>query len=184
MEPYLKLSFDNNIRYFVNEKKRTVTCVLNAKFTEAPRYTFPYGIPEYTLCDKIKGVGVAKCAEGDTFNADFGKSIARARAEIDAYMNANRYIEKYKEALEKSIHSLDNFISKSYNYAVHNLSYIDKKVSCLYDKHDYEMNPSKGTNNEGANDFFLNANACPGNDVGCNNNDFVIPISVKRKKSL
>lgn len=71
-------------KYFVNEEKRTVACVL-----------------EFNSCaDEIYGTitGIAKCSEADEFDEAKGKIIANTRAHIEYH---NEVIAIRKRKLER-----------------------------------------------------------------------------------
>lgn len=61
-------------KYIVNEKKRTVVCLIYTK-------------DEPFVNDYNKGFlvfrGIAKCNENDEFNVEFGKELAKKRALMD-----------------------------------------------------------------------------------------------------
>lgn len=91
------------IRYYVNEKKRTVSAVLggvgeNVKGDALKYYfkgsgyfikPFPY-IQSFYINDKY--VGVAKCHPDDAFDVETGKEIAKAKCLSKYYRDRDRAV--------------------------------------------------------------------------------------------
>ena len=120
-----KISFDSSeTRFFVNEKKRTVVCMLNGHLN-TPSWTMGAYVNEAW----IKSYGVAKCSPEDTFDVERGKRIAMAKAENRAYLDALKLIEPYIENMEAYIAAYANFNGKVYRTCAHNSEYIDR-LSC------------------------------------------------------
>ena len=72
----IKLSFiKESTKYFVNEKKGTVVCVVEACLYVPNSYDGPIFINNTS----IKSTGVAKCHVVDFFNEERGKRIALAK---------------------------------------------------------------------------------------------------------
>ena len=75
-----KLSFlKNKAQFFVNEKKRIVSCVVEGELQSPYNWNSSVSIGYPTL----KGTGVATCKDGDVFDVERGKRIALAVAEND-----------------------------------------------------------------------------------------------------
>ena len=110
--------FENNtIKYRVNEEKKTVTAI--AKFYMLDN-VFENEIPCFTT------VGVAKLKDGDKFDVNIGKKIARAKAEKEAFI-------KYKVGSLKAIKRLEmvkkiaeNTVSKMNKCIEHQKEYLSK----------------------------------------------------------
>ena len=62
-------------KYIVNEKKRTVVCLV---YVKNERFVNAYNSDE---CMVFRGI--AKCNDGDDFNAEFGKKLAKKRALVE-----------------------------------------------------------------------------------------------------
>ena len=98
--PKIKLSFEDE-KYYVNEKKGTVTCTI-VTFVRSRRYDYDPML--YTdrsgnkdFMPEFKTVGVARFnPEDDPKNWDIetGKRIAESRAKSKAYAKCQRYLEK------------------------------------------------------------------------------------------
>ena len=71
-----------NNTYYINEEKKTVVCRTESKFDD---------------CDPIVRFGIAKCSPDDTFDEEFGRSLARKRAVLEATEKINNIIKSYGE---------------------------------------------------------------------------------------
>lgn len=112
--------------YFVNEKKKCVTCRLNffikcnafAKvvFNSARDYLGPVG------CEVI---GVAKMHPDDKFDVEIGKKVARAKAESLAYKKVADYFTEYIQLYYNKITMpMLEFMGKADYVIDHNNEYI------------------------------------------------------------
>ena len=115
-----KLSFDKTqIKFFVNEKKRTVTCTIVAELLT------PFDTWNTIPNTYINGVGVAKCCEEDTFDVERGKRIAMAKAENNAYKKSVNYLEPFTKELLNTIYEIGTYAEKAGEYLAHNEDYIE-----------------------------------------------------------
>ena len=73
----------------------------------------------------FRGIGIAKCLEGDIFDEERGKRIALAKAENDAYDKASNYLCEYLDEMSKLTMLIFNFIEKAGRHEAHNLDYIE-----------------------------------------------------------
>ena len=71
-----------NNTYYINEEKKTVVCRTEGKFAD---------------CGPIVRFGIAKCSPDDTFDEEFGRSLARKRAVLEATEKINNIIKSYGE---------------------------------------------------------------------------------------
>ena len=111
----IKLRFLESPRFYVNEAKRKVTCVLVGYLDN----------PDILFCDEIKGVGTSTCHEDDEFNINVGKRIAYCKAENNAYKKAkNLVLERLSKTLKNSM-LYSKFIEKTHATVDHNVNYID-----------------------------------------------------------
>lgn len=129
MKNYFKVSFnsdkyDTTTKFYVNEKKRTVVCVLEG-FLNVPEYRNGVWVDN----KYFKAYGVAKCSPEDTFDAERGKRIAMAKAENQIYLDALRHIEPYVNNMNDVISAFVKFNEKVYRTCAHNEDYIDR-LSC------------------------------------------------------
>lgn len=121
----IKLSFDDSqTRYFVNKKKKSVTCIMRAYLLSCCNGI--YMANEYPFrFEDVKGVGVAKCSSEDVFDENLGKSMARVRAESDAYLIATRILKRTEEKVKVLISAIKKFDTKAFTCMAHNDDYVD-----------------------------------------------------------
>lgn len=124
----IKLSFDNErTEFFVNEKKKIVTCIMKGLLNVTGRVLYVCNYKDYPFCNEfVKGIGVAKCDPRDVFDVELGKSIARARAEADAYLKAKRRLSEQYDMAVAYLKALTDFEEKVYRCAAHNDEFIDR----------------------------------------------------------
>lgn len=110
-----------NFNYIVNEKKRTVVCLLSVKYEDGDDNVFR---------------GIAKCCDEDVFDAEAGKLLDKRRAlleaeknellrldwkwsdeEIAQYKRDIFYTERRKGFLRKNVKKLKNEIHASLRFA-------------------------------------------------------------------
>ena len=121
-----KLSI-TKIDYFVNETKKTVTCVLTYDVkTSYQNIQFLYAAsPRTDSLFNFKAVGVAKANDNDTFDLVTGKKVALAKAEINAYKNMMALFRDCRaETLNKFFGSIVAFNKKAIAIIDHNNEYI------------------------------------------------------------
>lgn len=138
-----KLRFSNeNTKFFINEKKGVITCVLESELVCPYSYDSMFFIPSRNF----KSVGIAKCNAEDVFNENRGKRIALAKAENKAYMEAFSYLsEKFDELLFLT-NSIQNFNEKMFKCCAHNEDYIDSLSYEAHPKYKKELKPFKERN--------------------------------------
>ena len=126
--------------YYVNEKKGTVTCVLEFKLDSvgssqkdkdafrAVRYMteLVYGDNNPISC-LYSVTETAKLDPKDTFDAEIGKKVARAKAESSAYRFCSKILTK---SIEKFTFNLAgaaaDFIEKASGVVRHNKRYLEQ----------------------------------------------------------
>ena len=118
----------NDTKFYVNEKKGTVVCVLEGFLNVPTNANDILYLPEII----IRGVGVAKCAKDDVFDVERGKRIALAKAENKVYENAMNYISKTTNRLADILSAYSKFCDKGCYTCSHNEDYID---SLSYEAH-------------------------------------------------
>lgn len=123
-----KLSQLADTRFFVNEKKKTVVCVLEGYLSTPTIANKNLYLPDMIF----KGVGVAKCAPDDKFDAERGKRIALARAENNIYIDAMRYVESVLSDVWRVADAYAVFSEKAYHTCAHNDDYVS---SLSYEAH-------------------------------------------------
>jgi hypothetical protein len=117
-----KLSFlKYDTQFHVNEKERIITCIVKC-ILNTP---YCYESPTYIKQTRLKGVGIAKCSNGDSFDKERGKRIALAKAENRCYKQAVSYLNENKKHIEFILNEINNFTKKSNKQCEHNLNYID-----------------------------------------------------------
>ena len=133
-----KLSFlKNKAQFFVNEKKRTVSCVVEGELQSPYNWKSSVSIGYPTL----KGIGVATCKDGDVFDVERGKRIALAVAENDVYSQAKTYLSTVMKELQFFSRKISDFTAKSDRCREHNKDYI----TSIHDKNHpmYKTNVEK-----------------------------------------
>ena len=121
---FIKVSFKTP-RYYVNEPKRTVVCVLDFFLdVPCPTNTFFLESAYHGFTDSV--VGVAKCSEDDVFDEKTGKEIASSRAEQKAYDKCMRELLKQRENVNVYEKMVDNFIKLGDSVIGHNNAYIKR----------------------------------------------------------
>lgn len=176
----IKLSFDNErTEFFVNEEKKTVTCIMKGilkviereffidSFTDSPFYN------EY-----VKGVGVAKCDPRDVFDVELGKSIARARAEADAYLKAKRKLSRQYDMAVAYLNALTDFEEKAYRCAAHNDEFVDRLLYEHEMKEEEKMKPNPQTKED---ETLKNQNDQVDPIVDTTDDGITVQIKFKRK---
>ena len=123
-------------RYFVNEKKRTVTVKAKVKLC-VPGYItrtvsmdqLPDGFYPEWAHGNFEMTATAKCAPEDEFNVDTGKKIALARLEATAYerfvgtlVNWNASLKGFTESVNQMTRQ---FVGKGIMAADHDWRYIE-----------------------------------------------------------
>lgn len=107
----VKLSM-TSFSYKENESKKAVTCIVKAKSR----------IGAYVR--DITAVGIARCDDKDTYDVEKGKRVARAKAELDAYLQHKKYLYdnlKFLKDIQKIL--VDNHY-KTGRYIEHQKEYI------------------------------------------------------------
>ena len=130
-----KLKFEEP-RYYVNEKKNTVTCVMTCRLSGNPTvmsmlYTMSDLSNDYSLYDSIRYSfevsATSKLYPGDNFDVEIGKTVARTKAESKAYLctsnKIGKLINKYFNMVQNAY---DDFYVKSESVASHNDEYLEK----------------------------------------------------------
>lgn len=134
----IKLSFEEP-EFYVNEAKRTVTCVLKYKMRStsnnrynnlwsALRYMSDHVLDDDTNVLRYEFIATetaVACPEDD-FDVEKGKKIARAKAEASAYKYTAKALYKVMgEALKVLTDSSAEFITKASIVHKHNQEYIE-----------------------------------------------------------
>lgn len=134
----IKLSFKEPV-FYVNEAKRTVTCVLGFKMhsTSDDRYNKLWSalcyMSDHVLDDDenvlkydFNVTETAVACPGDEFDVETGKKIARAKAEASAYKHTAKTLYRVMgEALKILTDSSAEFITKASTVYKHNHEYIE-----------------------------------------------------------
>ena len=105
-----------NVTYYVNREKKTVVAVIRCDY-ETPLYIFDRVTDKLNKTDVIsigfenfniknalineRYVGVARCHESDTFDEEFGKKLALARAKAKKAYAVNASFFEFVEQLDK-----------------------------------------------------------------------------------
>lgn len=115
----MKIVFDET-KFIVNEEKKTVTCIISAKFTPYSQQTevgLRYHLSELTK--KFRVAGVSKCHPDDQFSVETGKRIAESRAKKKVYSMGKelgkkflRYTEILSSDITKMISNMETYHDK------------------------------------------------------------------------
>ncbi len=110
-------------KYYINEEKRTVVCIINSRPYDALDFVYKSGLNFNAREENrirllpTRFVGVAKCAPEDTYDEHIGKLIAfdRAKEKYDlAFIRATDAMLDYKlGALHDCEQRLDKYIEKA-----------------------------------------------------------------------
>lgn len=98
--------------YKENESKKAVTCIVKAKSR----------IGAYVR--NITAVGVAKCDDKDTYDVEKGKRVARAKAELEAYLQHKKHLYDNLKFLKQVQDTLVYQHEKTQGYIEHQKEYI------------------------------------------------------------
>ena len=110
----LKLS-SSSLKYHVNEKKGTVVAIEEFYF---PGYIMGFNANE------CRAIGIAHVKEGDTFNEETGKRIARAKAEKIAFANYRALLKDYQKTLKRLLKTAENTIIQMNSNIKHQEEYL------------------------------------------------------------
>lgn len=122
-------------RFYVNKEKRKITCIINV--SDHFVYDFLWGFDEM---DGFGGfahevyntntvfVGIATCAEGDTWNEELGKRIAFSRAKLKLFRDFFKNINKFFNVIDKNLNSLEKKCNALGEIWAHNLDYIQNEI--------------------------------------------------------
>ena len=125
----IKVSFGKP-KYYVNEAKRTVTCVLDYDL-QVPMPTNYWQVINDTTFKGLCGTvtGTARCSEDDKFNTEVGMEIASSRAEQKAYVKCVTFLQKQWDNHMVYKKMLDDFTEKGRGVVSHNEVYINRIAS-------------------------------------------------------
>lgn len=132
----LKLSF-NEPTFYVNESKKTVTCVLNYRLRVKGNDVLATAIHLVSGAyldnddNAIRYPFVVSCTAKlnplDKFDVEIGKKVARAKAESLAYKHISRTLNRsIGKFVRESTELCTEFNCKMFNVCAHNDEYISK----------------------------------------------------------
>lgn len=101
-----------NCSFKVDGEKKTVVAIIETKSKIGP------------YSKKLKTVGVAKCDTNDTYDAQKGMRLARARAEKEAYIIHRNRLEMLLKSLNENCAILSMQLNKTKQYISHQKEYI------------------------------------------------------------
>lgn len=125
----IKISVDE-IKYYVNEKKRCVTCHMTFHtqvndFIEGVSWQVR-GADMFHSWHTSEAIGQAYASPHDVFDVEQGKRVARARAESAAYVKAKEQLHKMVDKMKYNLMVMMDFSDKAYEVIEHNKEYIKK----------------------------------------------------------
>ena len=98
--------------FIVNEKKRTVVCVMTT-INDVPARLAKYGLADGDYDDVDFDIreykGIAKCAPGDVWDAEFGKHLAEYRASKMRKADVNQELQKYIKGIMRCVDNLYDY---------------------------------------------------------------------------
>ena len=98
--------------YIVNEKKRTVVCVITT-VNDVPGRLAKYDLADEDYDDIDFDVreykGIAKCAPGDTWDEEYGRRLAEYRAARARQVDVNNELKAYIRGISKCIDNLYDY---------------------------------------------------------------------------
>ena len=107
---------DNNVKYYVNRDKRTVVCVLSGCSWNAYNRIAKYVRNYNYFIDPIGGfrikdeyIGIAKCSPEDTWDEDYGRRLAFARARKKRDDAINDQISRALDTLRGAVDKLSKY---------------------------------------------------------------------------
>ena len=137
----IKISYLGEPHYYVNEKKRTVTCNLLGMLvgptfnSDWDNINFPS--PMYNI------FATAYCREEDKFDIERGKRIALSKAENNMYNTAMLEVSNVAERLDFMRNACDEFAKKAIACQSHNIDYIDSLTMPAHPKYSNKPLPEK-----------------------------------------
>lgn len=136
----IKIKFHSDrTKFFVNEEKRTVACVVEGALHTPYDWDRSVMIPNATFTERA----VAKCAPEDTFDVERGKRIALARAENKVYMSALKHLDKYMADIMFFLNAYEMFTDKAYHACAHNEDYIESLSFEAHPNYRKDLTPMK-----------------------------------------
>ena len=105
-----------DIKYYVNEEKKTVVCVAEYTIADSPDkelYKVFQGVPAALVRSKLlKQKGISKCSGTDIFDTEIGKRIAKARALREVYRSTQLLYQEGADSLIRIANRLLNASDK------------------------------------------------------------------------
>lgn len=136
----IKVSFGEP-EFYVNEKKRTVTCRLEG-YLNGPNtmsWADEISFPNSNLTTS----STARCHKDDKFDIERGKRIALSKAENDIYSMATIEVSRVAEKLDFLRTACNDFAAKSVRCQAHNIDYIDSLSMPAHPNYNNNVLPRK-----------------------------------------
>jgi hypothetical protein len=145
----IKISYQGEPIYYINEKKRTVTCQLTGLLVGPQEL-------ERGIWDTVDSISyptmplsvtaTARCHENDRFDVERGKRIALSKAENEIYNRATVEVSNVCEKLDFLRSACNDFVKKSISCQAHNIDYIDSLSVPAHPKYTNEpLREKRGT---------------------------------------
>ena len=129
--------------FYINEKKRTVTCKLSG-FLFGPCDYRDWMMPGINFPQKNYSViATAHCNKNDVFDIERGKRIAMSKAENSIYSKAAIEVSNVCEKLDFLRDACNSFFKKSLKCQAHNIDYIDSLTMMAHPKYSNKPLPEK-----------------------------------------
>ena len=121
----ISFNVEGEPQYFVDEKKKRVTCVLSARLNTPVPVDYP-GVETPMITPQLYKVSArANCSDKDVFNAERGMRIALAKAEMKVYRQAAEYIVRESEFILHMATACTDFLTNAAAFAWHNTGHIE-----------------------------------------------------------
>ena len=112
------------VKYFVNEEKRTITALLELEDTERyeiMHYAYDIQLAHFLKFSNLKlhrtYTGVVTCLPEDTWNEEYGKTIARRKAYGKYLMARAKKVGQITAAIDKLWHQVNRHELELWNKA-------------------------------------------------------------------
>ena len=143
----VKLSYIGEPEYYINEKKRTVTCKLRAEMLGPEEISSGWISPKYISFpfETMVSTATARCHKDDKFDIERGKRVALSKAENELYSMASLKVSEVAEKLDFLRTACNDFFKKSIRCQAHNIDYIDSLTMPAHPKYNNTpLGPKRG----------------------------------------
>lgn len=108
-----------SVNYQVNEEKQVICAICKFKLE---KWNKAYN--SYDFVKQIKTIGLTSPKNGDKFDINIGKKVARAIAEKKAYQVMSFVIKKYLKILDREMDEIKSNLAKTEELIEHQKEYL------------------------------------------------------------